>query len=83
MKTRVDKTAHLVTGEDQGTTDEVARQRPSELLGLPVEKIGAYEFLKAVKKAQEDYKKTSDGGQQASSGMEAHEGVVRIDPYDK
>ena len=82
VKSAMDKTSGLVVGSTLGTTDEIARQRMSDLLGVPVEKIGAGAFKEAVDIARKQYAENSKLMFKLAEGKAVHDGDVRIDPYD-
>lgn len=82
MAGAIEATAQHVTGSTLGTTDEIARQRMSELIGVPVEKIGAAAFKDAVDAARKSYAENSKLQFKLAEGKAVHDGAVRIDPYD-
>jgi hypothetical protein len=82
MAGAIEATRPYVTG-DTVTTDQVARERMSQLLGIPVEKIGSAELAKALEMAQLDYAKMNKDAYKAANGQAIHDGLIRVDPYDK
>jgi hypothetical protein len=67
---------------ERHTTDDVAKGRMSELLGVTIEKIGANELMTAMNDARTALAKEGKLQAKLLDGQSAHSGERRIDPYD-